>query len=162
MINTLNAMKKFSLLSTDDMYTEFQVCVKLTKDKEEKLEDMIKLSGLEATINHGRNLCNTFKKRNGFYMDITRLYPHDKGRHLVWYKIRDNISQYYTLLNSKFLTFKGVDSVKIHGHFYSFIVKEFDLELLKQYKNGHHIYSVNEKYLKAVYLVNQITNNMKG
>jgi len=162
MLETLEAMKKFSLLSTDEMYDEFEVCERLVNKKEEKLKEIIKLSGIDVTINYDRNLCNMFKARNSFYMNITRLYPNDKGRHLVWYKMRDNINQYYTLKNSKFVTYKGIDSVKIHGYFYSFMIKEFNLELLKEYKNGHHVYSVSEDYLKAVYLVNQITNNMEG
>ena len=158
----LEAMKDFSKLTTREMYKEFNDIHELIRLKESKVTEFSEEQGLVYLTHHtSANKRSLFRERNGFSLSMERFFSTDKQRFLVWYKIKDQLRRHYALVrHSDPIDLSGA-TVKLSrslGPYHT----SFDLELVREYRNGACIYRVCEGLLYLSHLMVTITENFKG
>lgn len=154
----IEAMLKFSRLSTPEMYAIVAKAWHTVKVNEAQLQDYATKLNLIVNCATDSNINQAFKSLTGFYMSVSRLrfrHEGERTRLELLRCMRESIPYYYPIMNPVMTTGTAKFKCSLNGY-----RKAFNLVHLKEYQNGNHDFELNDGVFKLVHYVRTINENM--
>lgn len=137
------------------------------KQKIKDVESFANQNGISISVNDSQNISNTIGKLTGVWY-LQYAYKYDQkivtamcdGWHILFYAIRDSISDYYTLVNAEVKN----DTIKTHGKLAIYNDDE-EKYLIKTYQNGNRVYKftdeIEQRYNLVIEIAKIVDSHMK-